>query len=60
MTTVGARGALAAAMIFAAGLAYFGRKPFGSRVQILGLLGTVALTVIVGWLAWYSSIQTAT
>jgi hypothetical protein len=56
MTTVTAWGTLAAALIFVGGAAYFGRKPFRSRVQVLGLLGTAALTVIVGWLAWYAGV----
>lgn len=41
------------AALFVLGAVYFGRKPFGSPVQVLGLLGTVLLALIVGWGFWW-------
>lgn len=42
-----------AAAILVMGAVYFGRKPFGSWVQVLGLVGTVLLAVTVGWGFWW-------
>jgi hypothetical protein len=41
------------AAIFALGAVYFGRKPFGSSVQVLGLLGTGLVAFSVGWGFWW-------
>jgi hypothetical protein len=41
-----------AAALFVLGAVSFGRKPFGSPVQILGLLGTGLLAFVVGWGFW--------
>jgi hypothetical protein len=49
-------GALLAAVVFVTGIVYFARRTSG-RGQMVGIAGTLAATVIIGWIAWYAGVQ---
>lgn len=49
-------GALLAAAVFVTGMIYFALRTSG-RNQVIGMAGTLAATVIIGWIAWYAGIQ---
>lgn len=54
--TLGALGTVASVAIFIAGVVYFGRKRDG-RTRVVGIVATVIVTVLVGWLAWYVGVS---
>ncbi len=57
--TLSALGTVASVAIFIAGVVYFGRKRDG-RTRVVGIVVTVIVSVLVGWLAWYVGVSPST
>ncbi len=57
--TLSALGTVASVAIFIAGVVYFGRQRDG-RMRVVGIVVTVIVSVLVGWLAWYVGVSPST